>query len=405
MNKRNVSWNMVGAVVYSVITIILATIVRRTDAAAANAFTFDFKLAQLLLTVGYFEVRVFQVTDSKNKYSFADYLGFRICTCIFMVLCGLVYFMFSGKSFDALPLLMLLVIYKMFDAFADVYEGDYQKNERIDISGKSMALRTLVGAILFTIVIALTGSAVYGCLALVIGVAAVIAVYNPRMLKVYGGRSVRPSFERFGALLKDTGILAVGAIICCYLLNCTSYALDIYAPDFNYIFGALIMPSSVINLAATIIYKPMLTTWTRKSDEKDYRGFSRLLYIMAGIVVGLTLVCMAGAYLIGMPVLSAMYAEELMPYRGDLMLLLAGGGLNALGILTYYGLVVLRKQKATLYTYLITLIGTSFVPFILTKNYGVTGASIAYFIVMLVQFIIFAAFLLYSIRKAMNEKD
>lgn len=231
MNKRNVSWNMIGAVVYSVITIILATIVKRTDPESANAFTFDFKLAQLLLTVGYFEVRVFQVTDSKNRYSFSDYLGFRIFSCILMMLCGVVYFIFSGKDIAVLPLLMLLVAYKMLDAFADVYEGDYQKHERIDISGKSMALRTLIGAICFTITMIITKNAVYGCVALVAGAAVTVIIYNPRMLSVYGGRSVKPTFKSFKSLMKDTLLLSIGAIVCCYLLNCSSYALDAYAPD------------------------------------------------------------------------------------------------------------------------------------------------------------------------------
>lgn len=406
MTKRNVSWNMIGAVVYSVITIVLATIVKRTDAGEANAFTFDFKLAQLLLTVGYFEVRVFQVTDSKEKYSFADYLGFRIFTCILMVVIGAVYFVFSGKPADAFPLLMLLVVYKMLDAFADVFEGDYQKHERIDVSGKSMALRTLFGAIAFTAVCYFTKSAVLGCIALVTGCLLVIVLYNPAKRRIYDDSAmVRPSFKSFKPLFKDVIALSLGAFVCCYLLNCCSYALDFYSPEYNYAFGAVFMPSSVINLAATIIYKPILTDWTKKADEKDAHGYIKILLVMGGIVFALTAACILGAWLLGIPVLSAVYADDLSPFKTELLIMLAGGGLNALGILLYYGLVVLRKQKQTFITYLATLAVTLPVPFLLTKSLGIYGAALAYFLIMFIQFAVFALFLLFAVRKEFYEKD
>ena len=126
---------------------------------------------------------------------------------------------------------------------------------------------------------------------------------------------------------------------------------------------------------------------------------------MGGIVFALTAVCILGAWLLGIPVLSAVYADDLSPFKTELLIMLAGGGLNALGILLYYGLVVLRKQKQTFITYLATLAVTLPVPFLLTKSLGIYGAALAYFLIMFIQFAVFALFLLFAVRKEFYEKD
>jgi O-antigen/teichoic acid export membrane protein len=181
--------------------------------------------------------------------------------------------------------------------------------------------------------------------------------------------------------------------------------VDAYASDCNYVFGALFMPTAVINLFSGMIFKPVLTTLTACYERHQYKDFLRLLGILMGVVAGLTVICMAGAWLLGVPVLSAIYAVDLAPYKAELLILLVGGGFNAAGILAYYALVVMRRQKYILGCYGITFAFTCVLPFMLVKNMKIRGAAIAFVLVMLVQLAVFLALLLLLCRKEAKEYE
>ncbi len=401
MNRRNVIWNMIGSLVYSIATIVLATIVKRIAGIdAGDDFTIAFKVGQTLLTVGYFEVRLFQVTDEKEEYKFQDYFSFRLITCALMLLLCFVYLFATGRSGEMLLLVFSLCLFKMGDALADVFEGDYQKHERLDISGKSLTLRTLASVLVFVIVLMATKNTAIASLTMAICALVVVGLYNPRMRKAYGVTwSFSFNAEKIKALFCDCIFLAIGAFLCSYILNCVVFAVDTYASNYNYIFGALFMPTSVINLFSGMIFKPMLTTLTSHYENHEYGKFLKLLGVLMGAVLVLTIICIFGAWLIGMPVLSAIYAVDLSPYMTELLLLIIGGGLNAASILIYYGLVVMRRQKKIFGCYLVTFILTFILPYVLVKGKGLLGAAIAFVLVMLVQTLVFLVLLLLEYRR------
>ncbi len=407
MNKRNVIWNMVGTLVYSIATILLATIVKRImGIEAGDDFTIAFKLGQTLLTVGYFEVRLFQVTDEREEYQFQDYFSFRLLTCFLMLLCCLVYLLFTGRSGEMYLLILFLCLFKMMDALADVFEGDYQKHERLDLSGKSLTIRTLASVFIFTAVLLAVRNLVIASAAMTAAAFLIICAINPRMRKTYGD-SQRIVFrkEKLHRLFADCFFLALGAFLCNYILNGVTFAVDAYASDCNYVFGALFMPTAVINLFSGMIFKPVLTTLTSYYDQRRYAMFMKLLGVLMGVAAGLTLLCLAGAWLLGIPVLSLIYAVDLSPYKTELLLLIMGGGLNAAGILVYYGLVVMRQQKKIFGCYLLTFLITCILPFQLVRQQQIRGAAIAFVLVMLVQLMVFLALLLWQCRKEARDYE
>lgn len=77
--KKNIIWNIIGSMLFALASIVLVTLVKRIiGIEAGDDFTFAYSVAQMLLTIGYFEIRPFQVTDGKGDYEFADYLSFSI---------------------------------------------------------------------------------------------------------------------------------------------------------------------------------------------------------------------------------------------------------------------------------------------------------------------------------------
>jgi O-antigen/teichoic acid export membrane protein len=401
MNKKSVIWNTIGSLIYSVATILLATVVKRlAGTAAGDDFTFAFTVGQTLLTIGYFEVRLFQVTDAREVYGFQDYFTFRLLTCSLMMAACLVYLAVTGRRGQMALLILVLSLFKMMDALGDVFEGDYQKHERLDLAGISLTVRTLAAVLVFAVVLKMTDNVTAASALMTLAALAVVCIVNPRMRRCYGqDRRIRLRTTALWKLFLECVSLALGAFLCSCILNGVKFAVDAYAPDYNYIFSALFMPTSVINLLGVLMFKPVLTTLTAYYEQHRYDAFLKLLLKLMAAVAGMTLICMAGAWLLGVPVLSAIYAVDLAPYKAELLILLAGGGFNAAGVLAYYSLVVMRRQKNILACYGVTFVLTCLLPFVMVRWFQIRGAAIAFVLVMLIQLLVFASLLLWSCGK------
>ena len=161
-------------------------------------------------------------------------------------------------------------------------------------------------------------------------------------------------------------------------------------PASTMIYGIVFMPTMVINLGSGFLFKPMLTSLTRDYTEGDRKSFVKKIFLLNLATIGMTLVAMVGAFFLGVPVLSLIYKEDLTPYRGLLLLLLAGGGLNSMGILFYYALTVMRHTGLIFLGYIAVMIASVPLPILLTAHLGLTGAALSYIILMFIQLLIFA---------------
>ena len=66
-SKKNFFWNMTGSMCNALSSMILLSIVTRAiDSANGGIFSLAFSTAQLLQTVGCFETRVIQASDTKE---------------------------------------------------------------------------------------------------------------------------------------------------------------------------------------------------------------------------------------------------------------------------------------------------------------------------------------------------
>ncbi|MDE7313651.1 MAG: hypothetical protein K2N87_18840 [Eubacterium sp.] len=108
----------------------------------------------------------------------------------------------------------------------------------------------------------------------------------------------------------------------------------------------------------------------------------RLQYTLLGgqvaVITGIMAMCLAGAYFLGIPVLSFLYHTNLGQYNKELMILLAGGGFLSLSGLLNIIMTIMRLQ----YTLLVGYVFVAFIALISAKRivmfYGITGAACLY---------------------------
>lgn len=396
---------MLGSGIYSLATVIFVMLAKRLVGEEAGAkFYMAFTTGQMLLTIGYFEIRPFQVTDVKQQYKAKEYFGFRVISSAAMLACavvvGIVYVVNGKADAAGFMLIITMCILKMFDGVADVFEGEFQRNDRIDISGMSMAFRTIAIMAVFSIIAWVTRN-IYAAsaVAAVTGLAgtAVVAVVWSR-----GFETLSVSFDRekMKSLFRSTILLFIGSAMCMWLWNGTKYVVEWTLTDRDTLaYGIVFMPTMVINLGSSFVFKPMLTTLARHYEQGEYKAFAKLVAVLVATAVGITVVTLGAGAWLGIPVLSWLYDIELAPYKSVMLVLIAAGGFNAVSILFYYALTVMRLQKEIFAGYTITFVVSIILPIVMVKAMGIAGAGTSYLIVMMLLTVLFGGMLCVKLKK------
>ena len=375
--KRDIIWNMTGSFLYAFASMVLSIAV--VQIAGEDAFT---TFGQHMFMMAYFGIRPFQITDTGGKYSFGDYLGLRLLTCGAAVLTGMGYVLLNGYSFEKAAVVFLMVVYKVIDALADAYEAEFQRGGRLYLTGKSNAFRTILSVGVFLASLAYTKDLAAASLWAVGAQAAGFLVFDVLVIRELPNVEWRSAKGKKQELFAETILLFCSAVLDFYIFSASKYAIEGCMADRDMaVFGAIFMPTSIINLVAGFVIRPYLTKMSFTWEMGRTRRFLKIQKRIALIIAALTVLAVGGAWLLGIPVLSLLYPNlrtGLSQCRPALVLIIFGGALNAYMNLFYYSLVIMKKQKYIFGVYglvslMAVLVSTPFV-----RWGGIFGGALAY---------------------------
>ena len=395
IGRQNVVWNIAGSFVYALASMVLSfLVIRVVGDGQGGIFSFGFStLGQQMFIVAYFGIRPFQITDGTGEYSFGDYLEHRNITCIMALAAGAVFLTFMhgvGRyPADKCMILILLVIYKVIDGYADVYESEFQRQGSLYLTGKSNFFRTLFSVSVFLVTLAAFEHLLFSCLAAVAAQAAGIALFNLDVIHALPSVDWNKGERKTGRLFKSTLFLFISAFLDFYVFSAAKYAIDARMNDaasgyFNLIF----MPTSVIYMVANFVIRPYLTTLTNLWTEEKIAEFKKTLVRIAAVILGLTVLAVAGTLVLGKWALSIMELlmggekGTLTVYFGAFAGIVLGGGFYALANLMYYALVIMRKQRTVFFVYAAAAVAAFFLSGGLVGAFGINGAALCYLLLM-----------------------
>lgn len=373
-------WNIIGSVISAATSfVLLSCVVRAAGETEGGIFSLAFATSQILLTVGKFGVRSFQATDMKGEITFGVYLQTRIWFCLGMAALGTVYVLAAGYGLRKSSVFMLICVIKMADAVEDVFHGQLQNMGHLDVAGKLLTVRNLFTMLLFACCMyaskdLLLTSAITAASTLMVTVFMNVAVTRRYI-------QVRLCFEKRQTLCLVRACLPlfVGSFLSLYIYNAPKYAIDFLGSEADVTYYSIIfMPAFVINLFSEFIFKPMLTVIASIWERRDFRKFLCMVAKLLLSVMVITLLVMGGAYLAGAQFLSWFYGVNVMPYRGELIILMLSGGFSAAVYLLYNVLTSMRQQKIIIANYLAASVVVTIAGYPAVLRMQVTGAAIAY---------------------------
>lgn len=405
-DKYKYIWFTMGTACFALATLVMTIVISRLlGETQAGMFSVGLSIAQWLVTIAYFEIRTFQVTDVRNEYSFKYYLTLRILMCIITFLASIVYVVFNNYDIQKVIIILLVCLYKISDSIADTFEGEFQKEDRIDISGKSEFYRVFFSILVLVIAVAVSKNLILSLIIMNVVAYGMIVLLDISIAVKRVSVRMTGDMKRLWELVKMCIPLAVSTFLSTYIINSSKLSVDrVLGDEAQLYYTAVFMPNMVINLFSGIIFKPMQTAMAVNYYEKKYKNFWHIISKMILIITGFTFVCEVGAYILGIPVLSWLYGVNLKEYKLTLLLLLLCGGVNAINIIFYYVLAIMRKQKYITILYIIVCLVSFLIMDTMTGRMGLMGASLGYLIlVSLLAALLLVYIIIQTRRNTKNE--
>ena len=406
-------WNAINAMLSACeCPVALMFITRLSGMNDAGIFSIAFAVASLMLYIGLYGLRRFQASDLNEEFKFADYNGMRFITCGVMMLACFGYCVygraFNGYSFEKAAVMLLVCVLKLVQAYTDVVHGNMQQKGRLDVAAKSSAVRYVLEVVAIVVTMIMTKN-----LLMSVAVSAVVSVAVMMLTTMAAGRKYCDTYvPRFGAakiktLTVDGFPLFASLFLNMYICNAPKYAIDKYlTEEIQAAYNLIFMPAFMVMLLSNFIFNPIVKSyaelWLSDSVEQHKELWKKIRAQML-FVLGLTVLGLAVAATIGIPILSLIFGTDLSEYKTELCIVMIGGG--ALGYANYFSTVItiIREQKSMIACYGIAAVFAYVLSGILVKSQGIFGASVMYAIIMTVLAVLLGVITLWKLNKNLKK--
>ena len=400
----NFLWNAVGGILNAGQSVFLLIVITRVcGLEAAGIFSIAFATGNLFLYLGNYGVRNYQVSDLSEKYSFHDYLRHRLCTVLLMLAAAAVYTAWSAKtgnySHYKTACVLAMCACKAVDCLEEVFEGRYQQKGRLDRSGKLVTFRLLVsigGMIAVLLVTRDLLTAVWWGVFLAAAASALI-IWRYRETAAFERTAF--SFSGIAGLMRECFPVCAANFLSFYLINEPKYAIDAAMDETaQACYNFIAMPVFVIQLLNMFLYQPMLIRMTASWENGRRKEFLGYFGRICGALALISAPILLAAWILGIPVLSWLYATDLSALRTELLLIMTGGIFLAFNGFYCAVLTIMRKQKEIPLTYLAgVVLSLAATPAMVREN-GIIGAVLSFVLVMAAVTVLLTARFAFALR-------
>ena len=390
-------WNLLGNFAAAAVSVLYLLIVSRMQTSeVADQFSLATSIGNLWIIIGQFQVRNYQATDVNSSHPFSAYFFTRLLTVVLMLITLLPYLRIINYDFtnDSVMIITWIIVYRVADAFSDLFQGYFQQHGRLDIAGKSMVLRYALSVFILLFGLLLSHSMVLTLTVLAFFNLFFVFVYDYSHFKLFDRVSFSHIFSRdiFDESLKIIKI-CFSLFIYGFLLTLVfneaklaisgAYAKGIVETGAQRDYNILFMPVFFMSLCILVV-RPLITQmaelWQKKQFQRFYKMFLKIVLVTFSIGLVITFL----TYLIGVNVLGVIFGLNLLDYRLQLTILVLSGVLYSFSITFENILIIMRKHHYLLFVYILMFIVTKMITTELVNKYQIMGASISFCIAMMV---------------------
>lgn len=389
--KKDYFWNTVGVLAQNAISpLLLVAVTRINGIYDSGLFSFAFSVAIIFWVIGMWGGRTYQVSDVKQEFPHRSYVMVRLLLAVVM-LAGAIIFVVVNQ-YDPLKsgVIIALVLFKVIESIADAMHGVMQVNDRLYVVGKSLLYKAVGGFSLFLVIDLVTQNILLGCLGIILANLLVTLFYDVRVAGKLDSititpNQVSPTIKSAINIIKRTWPISTVIFLSLLALNIPRYFIDLYHEDQVGYFGILAMPITLIGLLMTFILQPKVVHLSKLFDAQNYDKFNGIVGKLVLMTAGIGIVVLIGAYLLGVPLLVLVFGIDFSAYLMPLLVIVAGGIINALVAIFINIFVIIRHFKYQFFILVSTNVALAVLSAIFIKEYGLTGGVSLFTLVTAIQ--------------------
>lgn len=399
--KENTLWYTMGTMCSSATSFLLMIYVTRIlGVDEAGVFSISYSVGQLMLSIGWFGTRQFQVSDINEEFKFSDYLSLKLFMTIIMMVGCLIYSVFLHFNTYKMLVTFLYCLFLICDVFADLFSARFQQVDKLFLSGMSYIIRILGYnlVILFSLlcfknlIVAIVLAMIYSALEL--------TFFDLQLIKRISQIKIEFHMDKIIQLIKNCFPLFISSFLTTFIVNVPKNAIELnFDSSVQTYYNIIFMPSYIINLFCMFIFVPLYTpianTWLNSTKDKFINTVVKLMIFD----VLLSLVVFAGCYFLGIPLLELVYGVDLHSVKSSFLVLIVAGCFTSMNSILSYIFTVIRRQKFMIYIYVVAMVLAQVMVKTLTLNYGIFGASLDYLIGIVSITVMFMLGLVLVLRK------
>ena len=157
--KQTYIWTILAGSIYAGSSFLMSMFTSKyIGVAAAGILALALTIGTQLVTIGFYNIRTFQVSDVTEKYTFSDYCVLRVITVSAMLLVGMIWVLKDSHTGIKLTAIIFVILFRAVEAVSDLLEGRYQQKGRYDVACKGVFVKVLSYLVVFLIVLFLTSN-------------------------------------------------------------------------------------------------------------------------------------------------------------------------------------------------------------------------------------------------------
>jgi O-antigen/teichoic acid export membrane protein len=389
-----------GQVVYAACQwAVIMILAQLGGAGEVGAYALAFAVTAPLMIFGHLQLRQVLVTDAAERYSFADYATVRSSTTLLALFAAVLVAWLGGYDRTTATIITIVGAAKTFESFSDLLYGLEQRRGRFDLVGKSLALRGLAGLAAFGTAYVLSQSIVTAAAALALAWALILMLFDHRVTRSWRHmQRVAAPFRSWDVrtrvwfrLVRFGVPLGIAVMLVSLNTNIPRYFVQAHTGSEGLgIFAALAHFLVAGNLVVTALGHAFSARLADRFAGRDLVAFRRLLgaLLLFSGLIGLGGV--AGAFLLGQPILRAFYGGQFAA-QADMLVWIMLIGLvsyptSALG----YGLTAMRVFRPQPGFLLVGVAVNTLGCYLLIPVYGLVGAVASWSVALCCQAVFYA---------------
>ena len=409
--KRDYFWNTLGVLLQNVISPVLLLVVTRVNGIeAAGLFSFAFSMSLLLFALGMWGGRTYQVSDVKKEFQPRSYVMARVLLAFLVLVVTVVFCVANHYDGYKTSVIFALVIFKLFESFADVLYGILQTNHQLYKSGKSLAVKAILGMVAFVVIDLLTDNILLGALGIVAVNAVVFCCYDfPQTNKLekirFPKAKVREYIQEAKQILKRCANVFAVMFLAMFSLNVPRYFIDQHSQEEVGYFGIIAMPITLIVLVITFILQPNVVAISKQYSDGKMVDFKKSVGKILGLSVLIGLLVLACTALFGAWLLQLIFGIDFASHAMALNVIVAGGIASALVTVYLNIFVIMRKVNFSLIVLIVTNVILIPVSYFAVDKFGLMGGVTAFTVTNFVQLALILIYFNLAQKKDSSEKN